>query len=73
MSLFRHPHLVRGIVHTAEGAFVIHRGVAELPEEVGESLGWLRVDVDDDRQSPLTARLSRPHHAPTEDERTGRT
>ena len=71
MSLFRHPHLVRGIVHTAEGAFVIHRGVAELPEDVGDSLGWLR--VDDDRQSPITARLSRPHHAEAEDERRDRT
>jgi hypothetical protein len=68
VSLFRHPHLVRGIVHTAEGAFMIHRGVVELPEDVGDSLGWLR--VDDDRQSPIAGRLSWPHHAPTVDELT---
>ena len=69
MSLFRHPHLVRGIVHTTEGAFVIHRGVAEVPEDVGDSLGWLR--LDDDRQSPIAGRVSGPHHPPTEDERSG--
>ena len=34
MSLFRHPHLVRGIVHTAEGAFVIHRGIVEPPRRL---------------------------------------
>ena len=49
---------------------MIHRGIVELPEDVGDSLGWLR--VDDDRQSPIAGRLSRPHHAPTEDERTNR-
>ena len=65
MSLFRHPHLVRGIVHTAEGAFVIHRGIVELPEDVGDSLGWLR--LDDDRQPPIAGRVSEPHHAGTQD------
>jgi hypothetical protein len=44
MGLFRHPHLVRGIVHTSEGAFHIERGVAEIPDEVGEALGWIKVD-----------------------------
>jgi hypothetical protein len=46
--LFRHPHLLRGIVHTGYGAFVINRGVADLPEEIGDSLGWLRVDGPQD-------------------------
>ncbi len=44
MGLFRHPHLVRGIVHTSEGAFQIERGIADLPDEVGASLGWTRID-----------------------------
>ena len=44
MGLFRHPHLVRGIVHTSEGAFLIERGLAEVPDEVGTILGWIRVD-----------------------------
>jgi hypothetical protein len=68
MSLFRHPHLVRGIVHTTEGAFAIHRGIVELPEDLGESLGWLR--LDDDRQSPIARHVSGPHYAPTQDERS---
>jgi hypothetical protein len=42
--LFRHPHLLRGIVHTGHGAFVINRGLADLPEEIGDSLGWIRVE-----------------------------
>ena len=46
MGLFRHPHLVRGIVHTSEGAFQIERGIADLPDEVGAALGWIRVDED---------------------------
>ncbi len=46
MGLFRHPHLVRGVVHTAEGAFFIHRGIAQLPDAVGESMGWQRVDEE---------------------------
>jgi hypothetical protein len=46
MGLFRHPHLVRGIVHTPEGAFHIERGIADLPDEVGAALGWIRLDED---------------------------
>ena len=49
MSLFRHPHLVRGVVHTAEGAFVIHRGTVDS-RRVGTP-GWVR--LDDDGQSPI--------------------
>jgi hypothetical protein len=48
MGLFRHPHLVRGIVHTSEGAFLIERGVAELPDDVGAALGWIPLDDEAD-------------------------
>jgi hypothetical protein len=44
MGLFRHPHLVRGIVHTSEGAFHIERGIADLPDDVGAALGWTRLE-----------------------------
>jgi hypothetical protein len=44
MAIFRHPHLTRGIVHTPHGAFAINRGFADLPEDVGEALGWRRVE-----------------------------
>ena len=46
MGLFRHPHLVRGIVHTSEGAFQIERGIADIPDEIGAALGWTRVDEE---------------------------
>ena len=42
MAIFRHPHLVRGIVHTPHGAFVIVRGLVDLPDEIGEALRWAR-------------------------------
>jgi hypothetical protein len=42
MPLYRHPHLVRGIVHTRMGAFELNRGLAEVPESIGEALGWQR-------------------------------
>lgn len=48
MSLFRHPHLVRGIVHTGQGKFSISRGLVEMPDAAGATLGWLRVDGDKD-------------------------
>ena len=44
MGRFRHPHLVRGFVYTPKGAFAIVRGIIEVPDAVGESLGWIRVD-----------------------------
>jgi hypothetical protein len=46
MAVFRHPHLVRGVVHTPQGAFTIVRGLAELPDEIGEALGWPRLGDD---------------------------
>lgn len=42
MPLYRHPHLVRGIVHTPIGAFQLNRGLADVPESVGDALGWQR-------------------------------
>lgn len=42
MALFRHPCLVRGIVHTPYGAFTVVRGFVELPDEIGVALGWPR-------------------------------
>lgn len=40
MGLFRHPCLTRGIVHTPYGAFLVVRGLVEMPDAVGETLGW---------------------------------
>jgi hypothetical protein len=48
MAAFRHPHLVRGTVHTPQGKFFISRGIVEVPDEVGERNGWLRLDPDAD-------------------------
>lgn len=48
MSLFHHPHLVRGVVRTPMGAFFITRGIVDAPDDVGESLGWRRVDFDEE-------------------------
>jgi hypothetical protein len=44
MSTFQHPHLTRGVIKTPNGAFVVSRGLVEMPDDIGESLGWLRVD-----------------------------
>lgn len=61
MGLYRHPHLTRGVVHTPEGAFRINRGLVELPDELGESLGWIAVMPDGDGQPALaTVRLAPP-------------
>ena len=49
MSLFQHPHLTRGIVHTPMGAFKVNRGIVELPDDLGASLGWQPVEEDDGR------------------------
>jgi len=52
MGLFRHPHLVRGVVHTAKGSFAISRGLVSVPDEVGESHGWVRLEPEDPRDRP---------------------
>jgi hypothetical protein len=51
MGVFRHPHLVRGTVHTPQGKFFISRGVVEVPDDVGEGNGWVRLDPDPDAHS----------------------
>ena len=48
MSVFQHPHLTRGIVKTPGGAFAISRGLVEMPDEIGLSLGWRPINDDDD-------------------------
>lgn len=66
MGFFRHPHLVRGIVHTSEGAFLIVRGVAELSDEVGASLGWMPID-DEPQSVTRTTRPTSKHGDPAGD------
>ncbi len=60
MGLYRHPHLVRGVVHTPEGAFRIDRGLVEVPEEVGDALGWKQIDDDHAAVSHGQRAASRP-------------
>ena len=56
MSVFQHPHLTRGIVKTPNGAFAISRGLVEMPDEIGESLGWRPIDQDSDSPSDAERR-----------------
>jgi hypothetical protein len=53
MRVFQHPHLTRGIVTTAKGSFIVTRGLVEMPDEIGEELGWR--PVDDDTDAPANA------------------
>jgi hypothetical protein len=55
MSVFRHPHLTRGIVTTPKGSFIIIRGYVEAPDEIGESLGWQPVDLATAPQAMLVS------------------
>jgi hypothetical protein len=59
MSVFQHPHLTRGIVKTAKGSFTVKRGLVDVPDEIGEELGWQLVDGDADYQPEVAA--LRPH------------
>jgi hypothetical protein len=54
MAVFQHPHLTRGIVKTPQGAFVISRGIVSAPDEIGEALGWRRLDADSHLSSDAT-------------------
>ena len=56
MGVFRHPHLVRGIVHTSRGSFEINRGLVTMPDDVGESHGWRQVDAEADTAEPKSRR-----------------
>jgi hypothetical protein len=53
MSVFRHPHLTRGIVHTPAGQFFVSRGLVEMPDDAGARLGWAREEPDEDEPPPL--------------------
>jgi hypothetical protein len=57
MPLFHHPCLVRGVVYTPSGAFVVSRGIVDVPEDVGQSFGWVPVGAHPEAiaSSPLTA------------------
>lgn len=47
MGVFRHPHLTRGVVRTPHGGFAISRGLVRVPDEIGESQGWQRLETED--------------------------
>jgi hypothetical protein len=67
MSVFQHPHRLHGIIRTPLGAFVVSRGLVEAPDDVGETLGWRRVDGDDPAASgahDLTAACPSPAGEP---------
>jgi hypothetical protein len=67
MGVFRHPHLVRGVVHTSSGNFAISRGLVNVPDEVGESQGWLRLEEDQrDTRLPADAGPARGGSMPLE-------
>jgi hypothetical protein len=61
MSVFQHPHLTRGIVKTAKGSFIVKRGLVEMPDEIGEELGWQPVDTDSEYQNELRALRARDY------------
>jgi hypothetical protein len=67
MSVFQHPHLTRGIVKTAKGSFIVKRGLVDVPDEIGEELGWQLVDTDSEYQRQLATL-----HSPVYDEAPAR-
>ena len=67
MSVFHHPHLTRGVVKTPKGSFLIVRGLVEVPDEIGESLGWDRVDLES--QPPAAAHASSNEQTPAAGDR----
>jgi hypothetical protein len=54
MAIFLHPFLTRGVVRLPNGAFPISRGRVELPDEIGDPLGWRKIE-DDDSAEPQAA------------------
>jgi len=64
MSLFRHPHLTRGIIRTPHGSFTITRGIVDVPDEVGHALGWLPVQDEDEGARGARKFLSRQSAVP---------
>jgi hypothetical protein len=61
-TLFRHPHLTRGVVHTSEGSFVVQRGLVRVPEALGAWHGWQRVQPDEPRETGTGAQPLRNHN-----------
>jgi hypothetical protein len=61
MSVFQHPHLTRGIVKTAKGSFIVKRGLVDVPDEIGEELGWQLVDTDSGYQAELSTLRTRDY------------
>lgn len=55
MGVFRHPHLTRGVIRTPQGAFTVSRGVVRVPDEIGESQGWQRLDAEDHQHQSETS------------------
>jgi hypothetical protein len=67
MSVFQHPHRLYGTIQTPLGAFVVSRGLVEAPDDVGETLGWRRIDGDDPPSRAthdITDASPRPAHEP---------
>jgi len=60
MSVFQHPYLARGIVQTAYGAFEVSRGCVEIPDDLGEALGWRRLDRDGEPSTNVERSLRGP-------------
>jgi hypothetical protein len=46
MSRYRHPHLIRGTVYTPKGAFVVSRGIVDVPDEIGLMFGWAPIEYE---------------------------
>src|SRR4051812_42926181 len=66
MPHYRHPHLVRGIVHTPMGAFELNRGLSDVPESVGEALGWQRCPEHADARTWFPSGQQAPRVAPSD-------
>jgi hypothetical protein len=67
MALFQHPHLTRGVVKTTKGAFLISRGLVSAPDEIGDALGWRRVDSESGLPSDAALSLGRRQSATARD------
>jgi len=60
-TLFRHPHLTRGVVHTSGGSFMIQRGLVRVPDAVGTWHGWQRVQPDGPHEASAPAESTLQH------------
>jgi len=66
MAIFRHPYLIRGIVHTPHGAFAVVRGLVDLPDGIGEALRWAR--EEDAASSSVVVAETQPRPATAMDQ-----